>query len=78
MPRQPKRVSKESILAANGIKCPRCNWHMSFVNWSRPKRWAGTTNVTGDGFVVRCRECRECGFRFLTEEKTIGVPGEEK
>jgi transcriptional regulator NrdR family protein len=62
--RERKTVTQADVDASRGLRCPRCQSTMSFVNWTRKR-------ANEDGSVVRGRDCRGCGYRFVTEEKVI-------
>ncbi len=46
-----------------GLRCPRCGSSKSTVYDSRKKQ-----NFS----VMRRRECKDCGFRYMTEETLYG------
>ena len=49
--------------AERGIRCPRCKSPESLVYDSRKQK-----NFS----VMRRRECKNCGFRYMTEETLYG------
>ena len=55
----------ESDARAGGIECPRCGCRHLYVVYTRqrPKK------------ILRVRECRYCGRRITTWERTIGNSG---
>lgn len=56
------RIRPKSIT----IGCPKCG------------RETMVTNSRGNGFIrMRERECKECGFIFMTKEEIIDLPQKE-
>ena len=49
--------------AGRGIRCPKCQSPESMVYDSRKQK-----NFS----VMRRRECKNCGFRYMTEETLYG------
>ena len=49
--------------AERGIRCPKCNSPESIVYDSRKRK-----NFS----IMRRRECKACGFRYVTEETLYG------
>lgn len=53
-----RTIYDEFSLQEEGISCPKCKCHMSYVLHTRR---------VGE-LLVRERECRACGFQFKTTE----------
>ena len=49
------------------MKCPKCRGETRVYD----KRWFPIMN-TKSGYDMRRRECKRCGYRFLTEFGSIG------
>lgn len=48
------------------MKCPKCGEETKVYD----KRWFNIRN-TKCGYDMRRRECKKCGYRFITEENYI-------
>jgi len=49
-----------------GVRCPDCGCAHLFVIYTRPRKYG----------ILRCRECRHCGRRIITHERSVGAPRE--